>query len=259
MSDLARLVSYSALLPPMLFLVTALLGAAAMMRWRRVGWAVASLSLVLLYILATPWASSRLLASAERRVPTGGSEAGPAGAIAVLAGDVSGVDAAGGQAVGLLTLDRIYYAARAYRATHLPVITVGGSIGRGRRAMADLMAEVLIQDFGVPVEWRETRSQTTYENGELAAAALRQAQVSTVLVVTQRWHMARAIWAFRRAGMAAIPAEVPPTVPASGSEAGSFLPQAQALLDSFYAAHELLGLPYYELRYGVWRSAVDPR
>ena len=112
-----------------------------------------------------------------------------------------------------------------------------------------MMAEALQEDFRVPVRWREDRSQTTYQNARYSAAILRRAGVPAALVVTNPWHMARALWSFRAVGY--------PVVAAPCRDGRSLaltpaivLPQVPALLDSYYALHELIGLAWYVCRYG---------
>jgi uncharacterized SAM-binding protein YcdF (DUF218 family) len=96
----------------------------------------------------------------------------------------------------------------------------------------------------------EDRSADTFENAAAAAALLAPAGVRSVLVVTQQWHMRRAMLAFAAAGLHAIPAPV--TVLAGrGVAAEDFIPSAQAWLRSYYALHEWIGIGWYGLR--AWR------
>ena len=71
-----------------------------------------------------------------------------------------------------------------------------------------------------------------------------------MLLVTQPWHMPRALWAFARANIDAIPAPTARTYIKTPIDAAMLLPQSTALADSFYALHEILGLIYYRLQFG---------
>jgi uncharacterized SAM-binding protein YcdF (DUF218 family) len=181
-------------------------------------------------------------------VPIESGKTNLAEAIVVLAGDVEAMED-GSQRVGRLTLERLFYASQVFHATHLPILVTGGPAGEGDEPIANLMADILTNDFGVRVVWRETASRTTLENARFSARLLAAAKISTVLVVTQRWHMARALWAFRNSGISAAPANVPNFRALPGG-AANFLPATKSLLDTFYAFHELIGLLYYKLRYG---------
>ena len=114
-----------------------------------------------------------------------------------------------------------------------------------------MMADALEADFRLPVRWREDRSTTTYQNALYSAEMLRRAGMPAALVVTNRWHMARALWSFRAVGYPVVAAPTPGGRRLKLSVA-SFLPQIPALLDSYYALHELIGLAWYVCRYGHW-------
>ena len=77
---------------------------------------------------------------------------------------------------------------------------------------------------------------------------LAREKLSTVVLVSQAWHLPRALWAFQRAGLTPLPWPVPRTEP-TRYRIGSFLPSIGALLDTFYALHEMMGGAYYRLRY----------
>jgi len=57
------------------------------------------------------------------------------------------------------------------------------------------------------------------------------------------------LWSFPAVGHPVVPAPVPGDVNPSLS-AAAFLPQIPALLNSYYALHELIGLGWYRVRYG---------
>jgi uncharacterized SAM-binding protein YcdF (DUF218 family) len=113
--------------------------------------------------------------------------------------------------------------------------------------MAELMAKSLIEDFAVPTRWAEIDSRTTWENAKYSAAILKSNGISSVYLVTHAWHMRRALIAFTRFGIAAVPASVPPDEIARLRSAG-FMPDASAWLQSYYALHEWIGCAWYALR-----------
>jgi uncharacterized SAM-binding protein YcdF (DUF218 family) len=111
-----------------------------------------------------------------------------------------------------------------------------------------MMAEALETDFREPVRWREDRSRTTYENALYSAEILRRAGVPSALVVTNSWHMARALWSFYAVGYPVVAAPLPDGQPFNHT-LSRFFPQITALAASNDALHELIGLVWYELRY----------
>lgn len=249
--------SYSVLMPPMCLLVAILVGALIALHWRRVGLAIVFAAAIMLYGLCTPWVSEKLLIAVEDRVPQP-SPAALAGAqaIAVLSADVyhGGPDGTASD-VGLLTLDRLRLAAHVYRAHPLPILVTGGPDSRGGPAAATLMARALERDYGIAASWVEDRAATTYQNGLFSAAILKAHGIARVIVVTEAWHMPRAIWSFAHAGLVAVPAPTPRLTMARGLDWRGLLPDQDSFARSFYALHEMLGMAYYRLRYGAIKPA----
>jgi uncharacterized SAM-binding protein YcdF (DUF218 family) len=240
--------SYSFVMPPTVLIVVCLAAALLALRCRRAGIALMLGGSVLLYLSSLPALSGLLMRRIEAEIPRG-PDPRPAQAIVILGGDLNvGSGAEVPDTLGPLTLQRLAYAARLYRLVGLPVAVSGGRIGGSAAPLGALMREALRQDFGVPVAWSEERSQTTYENALLTARLLKPANITSVFVVTQAWHMPRALWSFEHVGLHAIAwptprlAERPPAV-------SDLLPSAGAFAQTFVALHEMLGLAYYRLRY----------
>ncbi len=236
-------------IPPMNMLVAACAGAA--FHRRRAGRVLLATGLVGLVVFGLPAVASCLMAILESGLaqPPAATGAGTPQAIVILSGDQQSVwvDGRLGWRVGAMTLEREAAGALLARQTHLPVLVSGGIVRDGAPSLADQMALSLQQDFLVPVRWREADSQDTWQNARDSAAILRAAGISRVYLVTHAWHMRRALVAFERAGLQAIPAPV--VIHANlNLTASAFVPSAHAWQESYYAMHELIGWAWYAIK-----------
>ena len=148
-------------------------------------------------------------------------------------------------------LVRARYGAHLHRQTQLPVLTTGGNVfTTTTTSEAELMQQVLVEDFHIPVRWLETNSRTTWENAVFTKHILEQANINRIYLVTTAMHMPRAKMAFEATGLNVISA--PTDFTGQGSSAPgimNFLPSANALHNNYYFMHELLGILWYKLRY----------
>jgi uncharacterized SAM-binding protein YcdF (DUF218 family) len=246
--------SYSSFIPPNLLILAALIGVLLAWRSRRFGLWLATAATVAVYLLSTPLVAYWLMRGTDALVgvvPTVARKAAP-GAIVVLSAEMRRGDAPGEpDQAGPVTLYRLAEAARLQRRFGLPILVSGGWIGNFEDSLAGAMSRALRNDFGVPVRWREDRSRNTYENAAYSAAILRRAGVPAAYVVTQPWHMARALWSFDAVGYPVVAAPTADVASLSVS-AAMLLPQVSALSESQSALHELLGLAWYAVRYRHW-------
>jgi len=244
-SWLTHLLLGSVLLPPLSLLILA--GLAILVSGRHAWFRRLALAcLVLLAILATPWVGSHLLAMWQ--TPYRPLSAGMADAIVVLGGGVyEGAPEYGGDTVAPFVLERLRYAARLHREFGKPILVTGGRPSGGNPE-APLMKVVLEHDFKVPVRWVEPSSNDTEENALYSAAMLKPLGIRRVFVVSQAWHLPRAMVWFRAAGMEPVPA-------GTGFEGYeritpySFVPNGYGLLMSYIASREALGMFWYWLRH----------
>lgn len=226
-------------------------------RRSRAGRAVLGLALAGLLVLALPAVGNSLIAALERlgearAAALPGDTAEPPQAIVVLGAELrltqpSAGDEAEGADIGPLSLERVRAAAALHRRTGLPLLVSGGIVGNEPVAVGATMARSLTEDFNTPPRWVETRSRDTWENARFSAEMLGAAGIRRVYLVTHAWHMPRALLAFQRAGLAAVPApvRVDSWPPLSWRE---FMPSATAWQVSYYGFHEWVGLAFYGLR-----------
>lgn len=228
-------------IPPASLPVWIMIGLGVMRYQRRIGSAIATICFVLLYVLSLPVVGGTLKDSLEESQPAAEGGAAP-GAIIILGGDSDFLPDIEAKAVpGPLSLQRLAGAVRLTRITKLPVLITGGKLGATQAPVADLMADVFSNAFGLPVAWRETEAENTCENAYFSARILRQAGVSSAFVVTHAWHMRRTILAFQRAGFAITPAPLHSDM-WKFPGIGDFLPGTSAWNDSYWAIHEWIGI-----------------
>ncbi len=249
------------LLPPGGPLLLAVLGAVLLaLRARRSGWLLLVAGLGYLYLASTPWLAQRLLEPLQARYPAVRSVPPEADVIVVLGGGTTSGPTEFGTEGTLAEqgLERARYAAFLARKAGLPVITTGGDFGGREPAEGALAREVLQGEFGVERVYAETKSTTTHENAVYALEIMQANGWRRPLVVTNYWHMLRAMRSFERLGVQAIAA---PTVELKpGSFARGFwrwVPQLEnGMRRVRLALHEQIGEGWYALR--AWFSAVRP-
>lgn len=147
-----------------------------------------------------------------------------------------------------LTLERLAHGAWVARVTGLPVLVSGGTPKRVAASEAALMKHTLETGFRTPVRWIEELSRDTGENALYSAQILRAAGVERIILVTQAYHMPRALASFQRTGLAVLPAPHGFAAPTQQPTASDFIPNGNAAALASRASHELLGQLWYRLR-----------
>lgn len=207
---------------------------------------------LLLYFFSLPFTAWALMSSLQTSPPLSPQDLkiSKAQAIVVLgAGRYRDAPEYGGDTVSRFELERLRYGAHLQRLSQLPLMLVGGGTETEKDRMPEalLMKEAAIDDFGVPVMWTEEHSHTTAENAINAAALLRNHGVSRIFLVTHAWHMPRAAWAFRHAGIEVTPAPTSFETSNADDRELNWLPSASALYKVNLALHEITGLMWYRI------------
>jgi uncharacterized SAM-binding protein YcdF (DUF218 family) len=146
-------------------------------------------------------------------------------------------------------LERQRYAARLAKASGLPILTSGGLHYGTPPTEAKLMADSLLDDFGVTVRWQEGESRTTWENAKFSADMLLPQGIKRVVVVTQAWHMPRAVWSFQQAGFDVVPAPVGFLGTDNARPLGGWMPEFKSIWQSGQLLNEAVGQVGYSLFY----------
>lgn len=211
---LAKKILTALFLPPAGLLLLAFFGLWLMARNRHRphvgGILLLSISLTALLALSLPAVGKRLLASLETSPPVSADQLAKAQAIVVLGGGLyhQGPEY-GGDTVNSYTLERLRYAAKLARKTHLPVLVSGGA------PEAQAIREVLSKEFGVTPKWTESAARDTAENARFSALALKAAGISRIVLVSHGWHLPRAVPLFAQQGLTVIAAPTVFSTPAA--------------------------------------------
>ncbi|QTP55311.1 YdcF family protein [Billgrantia sulfidoxydans] len=231
----------SLLLPPALNVLLVLLGLWLSPK-RFLGALLIMLGLFGLVLLATPMASHTLRQGLEPYASPARSQLERAEAIVILGGgrDYQAPEFGWGDAPANPTWRRLAYGAHLHRQSELPILVSGGRVHGEEFAEASLMAAALRDVFVVPVRWLEGESRSTAENARFSAEMLRADGIERIALVSQAWHLPRAVAEFEAQGMEVIPAPTEFTSPPPEG-LSAWLPRAYHLNQSTRALNEWLG------------------
>jgi uncharacterized SAM-binding protein YcdF (DUF218 family) len=249
------------ILPPTSLFGMLAIGIFLKRRHPRTGRALMAAAITILFFLCTGVGARLLIwpleAMTQALTTTRGTDAG---AIVVLGAGryTRAPEYDGAEIPDYVALARLRYAVRLYRETGLPIMVSGGNgTPDGRlKPVALSMAQALRDEFGVPVRWIEPASENTAENAAFSTRILKRENIGRILLVTDAMHMPRAVMAFAHTGIDVVPA---PTIFFSRGQItmSYFLPSAEHLRRSHYAAYEWIGLLWYSLRMAVSSGAKE--
>ncbi len=110
----------------------------------------------------------------------------------------------------------------------------------------DLMAKVLVQEYGITPKWIDNAAETTRGNAQMAAKDLKPLGVQRIVLVTTAIHMPRSKRAFEVAGFSVIPAATD-YVAQRPFTVAQLMPRVSALTVSYYALREWISRGWYRL------------
>jgi uncharacterized SAM-binding protein YcdF (DUF218 family) len=218
---------------------------------RRLAGALAMLALAWLWVWGTPAIAGWLREGLEADFPAVAmSSLAAAPAAVVLGGAISTPSASRPFPALTDSSDRIWHAARLYRAGKAPLLVLsGGSDDDALIPEAEAM-RLLLHELGVPdaALLIEPRSRTTEQNARFSAALLRERGIGHVLLVTSAFHMPRAAREFQAQGLRVTPVAVDHGEPLRWDRLAAWVPDAGALRSSAQSLKELVGRLALHLR-----------
>ncbi|WP_199155381.1 YdcF family protein [Chromobacterium sp. ASV23] len=234
------------LLPPLIYLLPIVLGALLLRRCLRWGSGLLALGVVLGYLLSIPQTAMWLASHVERYPVASAAQLQAVEAIVVLGGGKKPAPEYGRNEPSADTLARLRYGAYLARQTGKPLLVTGGA-PLGGEPEGEVMARTLREDYGLTPRWVERRSNTTLENAQFSAALLRRDHIQRIALVSQGWHLARAVPFFERQGLSVLPA---PTALIRYDGGGVFwwIPSGRAQQECHSLLREYLGQLFYSVR-----------
>ncbi|MGZ8982168.1 MAG: YdcF family protein, partial [Burkholderiaceae bacterium] len=115
-----------------------------------------------------------------------------------------------------------------------------------RESEANLMAKVLVEDYGITPKWIDNAAATTRGNAQMAAKDLKPLGIQRVVLVTTAIHMPRSKRAFEVAGFSVIPAATD-YVAQRPFTVAQLMPRVSALTVSYYALREWISRVWYRV------------
>ncbi len=239
------------LLPPVPFLVLVLFGARLLLPRRGLGWLVILFAVVMLWLSACSGAArglSQLLLPPpaalsfdrvrELRAETVAKK--PLAIVILGAGTEPFAPEYGVSSLTSTSLERLRYGIWLAAQTGAPMAFSGGTgwSQADSTAEARVAGKISAEEFGRPIKWIEDDSHDTRENAARTMALLKPAGITHIVLVTNGWHMARALRAFAEAAGPDVQIEPAPMGLARRLEtpALSWMPSA----DGFREVREIL-------------------
>ena len=243
------------ILPPLAPLLLALVGWLLAVKRKRGGLALVLFALTLLWLLSchgtAVWLSRNVLPQFAPLAPTEVTQVSQlqtdkVQAIVVLGGGVLPLAPEYGEAQPRAeTAARLRYGLWLARQSGLPVAFTGGlgwaAHGSQTESEAEVARRVAQRDYGVTLRWLEADSRDTAENARLLAPVLKRDGVQRIALVTNAWHMPRAVAAFEKTGLVVLAAPMGFVLPGEHPLL-EWLPSAQGLLASRQVLREWLGI-----------------
>ncbi len=227
-------------------------GLARVFQRRRLSSSLAFMAVGWLWIWSTPAVFLSFGKSLEGKWPVASAEEAPtADAIVVLGGGMGANTNATPYAEMWFGADRVWHAARLYKAGRAPLVVPTGS--GERESSLPLLLDLGVPQGAIRIEDAARNTEENARNIAKMLAAASGGRRPKILLVTSAWHMRRALLMFSRYApeLDVVPAaaDYEATVrKRRGLRPSDFLPSAEALYYNTYFFKEWLGYWGYRLR-----------
>jgi uncharacterized SAM-binding protein YcdF (DUF218 family) len=206
-----------------------------------------------LVVLNLPGTGYLALGTLEWHYPPDGLESDDAETIVVLSGSLMPADSVRHRVeLGDDTLVRCVHALDLYRRSGpRPVLVSGGRVDPNMpgptlaRAMAGFLRDSGVKDSDLIME---EHSRTTYENAVESCRLLRGRGITKIVLVTEAYHMYRAMRCFEGQGMEVVPSACHHRATQFRFRLADFLPSPSSARNCQVVVHEWLGVVWYRLR-----------
>lgn len=237
------------LMPPIAPLLIAVFGMHLVWRKKRTGLPLIGVALMTLWVLSCHGMAVVMAATTLPQFApfsTAQFKTGKLQAIVILGGGLLAQAPEYGQAQpSAATAARLRYGVWLARQSKLPIAFSGGlgwaTDGRQPTSEAEVAARVALQDYGVKLRWTESTSRDTSGNARLLGPMLHGDNVHRIVLVTDAWHMSRAVAAFELAGLTVTPAATGYVLEQEYALL-EWLPSAQGMVACREVLRECLGL-----------------
>ena len=255
------------LLPPNINLLLAVSGFFFLRYYKRFGKCLMTISFLSLWLLSTPIIAQFLIDRLQYQYPLLQTDQFPkqkASCAIIVLGGGKGIspEYRSGHILSDATQFRLHYAAYLYNKTHLPIIVSGGNLDKFSPTEADLMLQELRDYFKIPTAWKEDKSTTTKDEGNLMVPILQSNRIDVAYLVTNAWHIPRAMYtfnsSFHNTNTKIIAAPMGYIILQPNQYFLNYLPSLEGLSTSNIAIHEYIGMLSYYLSNIVNKQLAIP-
>ncbi|THB65461.1 MAG: YdcF family protein [Gammaproteobacteria bacterium] len=249
-------------LPPGLSCLLILFGLIAVVAWRRIGYSLIISGLITLYLISVPISTHILADSLEPESPLSLQKAINANVQAIVViGSGRNLSALEygelnknknifekNETIDQQTLASLKYASFIHKSSGLPIIVSGGQTDVSGSSRAEIMKQILEDDFGVITQiWLDPNSVSPYEHAVNSHNILVSKKVSNIILICPAWQMKRVKKSFDFTGIMVISAPVSFYDRRRSSGVKGWLPQGEATGINSKLLRELVANMLYDV------------